>query len=241
MWFAPGFRELLCLGGCVPRVASFPAGSECVATIAGCACFECGCWFALLRLGLSSSCASVWCVLLVVCLALRACASLGAVLCSVGIFARAKQMLVCRVAPLLFPHVFGSTGSARVVFGLTRVVVEAFLSFRCFVVLCGRDSLSQEFVARRSWWHLVHRTLPAGMASHGRRSTQAREDEQRCEERGKQQAPVPQGPMTLDEALSTACRQESEMDQYIEEKKAAQKRSVAPFQKQDRKRVDVYP
>ncbi|MQM16417.1 hypothetical protein Taro_049372 [Colocasia esculenta] len=36
---------------------------------------------------------------------------------------------------------------------------------------------------------------------------------------------------TLDEALSTACRQESEMDQYLEEKRAAQKRSAPPFQR----------
>ncbi|MQM08806.1 hypothetical protein Taro_041666 [Colocasia esculenta] len=39
--------------------------------------------------------------LLDVCLALCTCAPLDAVLCSVGIFARAKQMLVCRVAPLV--------------------------------------------------------------------------------------------------------------------------------------------
>ncbi|MQL75031.1 hypothetical protein Taro_007406 [Colocasia esculenta] len=56
---------------------------------------------------------------------------------------------------LLLPHVFDSAGSAGVVFGLTRVVVEAFLSFRCFVVPCGRDSLSQEFVVGRSWWRFV--------------------------------------------------------------------------------------
>ncbi|MQL68433.1 hypothetical protein Taro_000724 [Colocasia esculenta] len=42
---------------------------------------------------------------------------------------------------------------------------------------------------------------------------------------------------TLDEALSIACRQESEMDQYLEEKRAAQKRSVPPFQRQDRKKA----
>ncbi|MQL95094.1 hypothetical protein Taro_027758 [Colocasia esculenta] len=35
------------------------------------------------------------------------------------------------------------------------------------------------------------------MVSHGRHSTQAREDEQRCEERGEQQAPAPQGPTVL--------------------------------------------
>ncbi|MQM01281.1 hypothetical protein Taro_034034 [Colocasia esculenta] len=55
----------------------------------------------------------------------------------------------------LLPHAFDSTGSAGVIFGLTRVVVEAFLSFRYFVVLCGRDSLSQEFVTGRSWWRFV--------------------------------------------------------------------------------------
>ncbi|MQM20313.1 hypothetical protein Taro_053332, partial [Colocasia esculenta] len=39
--------------------------------------------------------------LLDVCLALCACAPLGAVLCSVGIFAQAKQMFVCHAAPLV--------------------------------------------------------------------------------------------------------------------------------------------
>ncbi|MQL75893.1 hypothetical protein Taro_008274 [Colocasia esculenta] len=38
----------------------------------------------------------------------------------------------------LLPHVFDLAGSAGVVFGLTRVVVEAFTLFRCFVVLCNR-------------------------------------------------------------------------------------------------------
>ncbi|MQM22624.1 hypothetical protein Taro_055679, partial [Colocasia esculenta] len=33
------------------------------------------------------------------------------------------------------------------------------------------------------------------------------------------------------QALSAACRQESEIDQYMEEKRAAQKRSVPPFQR----------
>ncbi|MQM12369.1 hypothetical protein Taro_045286 [Colocasia esculenta] len=37
----------------------------------------------------------------VLCLALCACALLGTVLCSVGIFARANQMFVCRVSPLV--------------------------------------------------------------------------------------------------------------------------------------------
>ncbi|MQM09469.1 hypothetical protein Taro_042342 [Colocasia esculenta] len=44
----------------------------------------------------------------------------------------------------------------------------------------------------------------------------------------------------LDKALSAACRQEGEMDQYIEEERAAQKRIVAPFQRQDRKKAVVY-
>ncbi|MQL68415.1 hypothetical protein Taro_000676 [Colocasia esculenta] len=34
---------------------------------------------------------------------------------------------------------------------------------------------------------------------------------------------------TLDEALSAACRQEGEMEQYLEEKKASQKRPAATF------------
>ncbi|MQL82295.1 hypothetical protein Taro_014768, partial [Colocasia esculenta] len=35
------------------------------------------------------------------------------------------------------------------------------------------------------------------MASRARRSTQTREDEQRCEERGELQAPAPQGPTVI--------------------------------------------
>ncbi|MQM08526.1 hypothetical protein Taro_041383 [Colocasia esculenta] len=42
---------------------------------------------------------------------------------------------------------------------------------------------------------------------------------------------------TLDEALSAAYWLESEMEQYLEEKKASQKRSAPPFQWQDRKKV----
>ncbi|MQM20926.1 hypothetical protein Taro_053956, partial [Colocasia esculenta] len=42
---------------------------------------------------------------------------------------------------------------------------------------------------------------------------------------------------TLDEALNAACRQEGEMEQYLEEKKALQKRSAATFQRQDKKKA----
>ncbi|MQL70730.1 hypothetical protein Taro_003052 [Colocasia esculenta] len=42
---------------------------------------------------------------------------------------------------------------------------------------------------------------------------------------------------TLDEALNAAFRQEGEMEQYLEEKKASQKRPAAPFQRQERKKV----
>ncbi|MQM07023.1 hypothetical protein Taro_039856 [Colocasia esculenta] len=41
------------------------------------------------------------CVLLAVCLALRACVPLGVVLCSVDVVARAKQMFVSHIAPLV--------------------------------------------------------------------------------------------------------------------------------------------
>ncbi|MQL81929.1 hypothetical protein Taro_014393 [Colocasia esculenta] len=44
----------------------------------------------------------------------------------------------------------------------------------------------------------------------------------------------------LDEALSAACRQEGEMEQYLEEKKASQRRPTATFQRQDKKK-EVYP
>ncbi|MQL76507.1 hypothetical protein Taro_008895 [Colocasia esculenta] len=42
---------------------------------------------------------------------------------------------------------------------------------------------------------------------------------------------------TLDEALSAACRQEGEMEQYLEEKKVSQKRPAATFQRQDKKKT----
>ncbi|MQM03861.1 hypothetical protein Taro_036644 [Colocasia esculenta] len=42
---------------------------------------------------------------------------------------------------------------------------------------------------------------------------------------------------TLNEALSAACRQEGEMEQYLEEKKASQKRPAATFQRQDKKKT----
>ncbi|MQM21913.1 hypothetical protein Taro_054959, partial [Colocasia esculenta] len=42
---------------------------------------------------------------------------------------------------------------------------------------------------------------------------------------------------TLDEALSAACRQEGEMEQYLEEKKASQKRPAATFPWQDKKKA----
>ncbi|MQM12652.1 hypothetical protein Taro_045571 [Colocasia esculenta] len=42
---------------------------------------------------------------------------------------------------------------------------------------------------------------------------------------------------TLDEALSAAYRQEGEMEQYLEEKKASQKSPAATFQRQDKKKA----
>ncbi|MQM07435.1 hypothetical protein Taro_040269 [Colocasia esculenta] len=42
---------------------------------------------------------------------------------------------------------------------------------------------------------------------------------------------------TLDEALSAACRQEGEMEQYLEEKKASQKRPAVTFQRKDKKKT----
>ncbi|MQM21232.1 hypothetical protein Taro_054267, partial [Colocasia esculenta] len=41
------------------------------------------------------------------------------------------------------------------------------------------------------------------------------------------------------QALSAACRQEGEMEQYLEEKKASQKRLAATFQQKDKKK-EVY-
>ncbi|MQM21246.1 hypothetical protein Taro_054282 [Colocasia esculenta] len=48
---------------------------------------------------------------------------------------------------------------------------------------------------------------------------------------------VPFDHRTLDEALSAACRQEREMEQYLEEKKASLKRPAATFQPQDKKKA----
>ncbi|MQL93831.1 hypothetical protein Taro_026480 [Colocasia esculenta] len=45
---------------------------------------------------------------------------------------------------------------------------------------------------------------------------------------------------TLEQALSVACRQEGELEQYLEEKKASQKRPATPFQRQDRKKVTFH-
>ncbi|MQL72565.1 hypothetical protein Taro_004894 [Colocasia esculenta] len=39
------------------------------------------------------------------------------------------------------------------------------------------------------------------------------------------------------QALSATCRQEGEMEQYLEEEKAFQKRPAAPFQRQERKKA----
>ncbi|MQL75788.1 hypothetical protein Taro_008149 [Colocasia esculenta] len=63
------------------------------------------------------------------------------------------SLVVC--AKGYFCIVFDSAGSAGVMFGPTLVVGRGVTLFRCFVVLCGRDSLSQEFVAGRLWWRFV--------------------------------------------------------------------------------------
>ncbi|MQL71257.1 hypothetical protein Taro_003598 [Colocasia esculenta] len=92
-----------------------------------------------------------------------------------------------------------------------------------------------------------------------------RRDEPRREDQGLQQAPAPQGPVLpsppsvdygvfmqgLVQAMQTQAHtkaalqaqleaqqaQEGEMEQYLEEKNASQKRPAAPFQRQDRKKV----
>ncbi|MQL86441.1 hypothetical protein Taro_018975 [Colocasia esculenta] len=44
---------------------------------------------------------------------------------------------------------------------------------------------------------------------------------------------------TMEEALSAACRQESEMELYIEKKKATLKRPSTPFQRQEKKKKSI--
>ncbi|MQL77951.1 hypothetical protein Taro_010372 [Colocasia esculenta] len=101
------------------------------------------------------------------------------------------------------------------------------------------------------------------MASRGRRGgASAREDEPRRDEQAEQQAPAPRGPVLpppppvdygvfmqgLVQAMQTQAHtqaalqaqleaQEGEMEQYLEEKKASQKRPAATFQWQDKKKM----
>ncbi|MQL99698.1 hypothetical protein Taro_032431 [Colocasia esculenta] len=101
------------------------------------------------------------------------------------------------------------------------------------------------------------------MASRGRRGgAPASEDESRRDEWAEQQAPAPQGPVLpppppvdygvfmqgLVQAMQTQAHtqaalqaqleaQEGEIEQYLEEKKASQKRPAATFQRQDKKKV----
>ncbi|MQL75350.1 hypothetical protein Taro_007717, partial [Colocasia esculenta] len=118
------------------------------------------------------------------------------------------------------------------------------------------------------WYHrtgIMRAVTEIAMASSGRRGgAPARDDEQRREERAEQQAPAPQGPVLppplpvdygvfmqgLVQAMQTQAHtqaalqaqleaQEGEMEQYLEEKKASQKRPAATFQRQD-KRKTVY-
>ncbi|MQL78080.1 hypothetical protein Taro_010502 [Colocasia esculenta] len=90
----------------------------------------------------------------------------------------------------------------------------------------------------------------------------AREDEPRRDDQAEQQAPAPRGPVLpppppvnyrvfmqgLVQAMQTQAHtqaalqaqleaQEGEMEQYLEEKKASQKRPVATFQRQDKKKT----
>ncbi|MQM16973.1 hypothetical protein Taro_049937, partial [Colocasia esculenta] len=77
------------------------------------------------------------------------------------------------------------------------------------------------------------------MASRGRRGgVPAREDEPRREERAEQQAPTPQGPILPPLLpMDYGVFMQGEMEQYLEEKKASQKRPAATFQRQDKKKV----
>ncbi|MQL84397.1 hypothetical protein Taro_016893 [Colocasia esculenta] len=54
-----------------------------------------------------------------------------------------------------FRIVYDSDVSAGDASSPTLVVGRGVTVFRCFITLCSRDSLSQEFVAGRLWWQLV--------------------------------------------------------------------------------------
>ncbi|MQM17564.1 hypothetical protein Taro_050536 [Colocasia esculenta] len=94
-----------------PTLFSFSAGSECelqecVAAVAGCTCFERGCWFARdvfrfvinlrIRVGVSRRLREPTCDV-----AFTGAGLWSVEMVEVGIFAQAKQMLVCCVAPLV--------------------------------------------------------------------------------------------------------------------------------------------
>ncbi|MQL98522.1 hypothetical protein Taro_031218 [Colocasia esculenta] len=102
------------------RVASFPAGSECelqesVANVAGCACYERGCWFARAAVGFVVG------MRIRVGLSRRLREPMCGVAFTVGVFARAKQMLV-------LPGFFsvGSSGVRVPLSGAAYVLVEVY-------------------------------------------------------------------------------------------------------------------
>ncbi|MQM01117.1 hypothetical protein Taro_033866, partial [Colocasia esculenta] len=91
-----------------------------------------------------------------------------------------------------------------------------------------------------SQWPVIFPSISFNaMASRGRRGgAPACEDEPRREERAEQQDPVLQGPAHTQAALQAQLEaQEGEMEQYLEEKKASQKRPATTFQRQDKKKV----
>ncbi|MQL97360.1 hypothetical protein Taro_030054 [Colocasia esculenta] len=118
---APMFRELLCLGGCMPRccfrIVFDSAGSVGVV------------WKAFLssdpgveRGGTGGGSCGAWS----------------------GVVERGGGVLAIEKALCCFGNVFDSAGSAGVVFGPTLVVGRGITLFRCFVVLCNSNQVRLE-------------------------------------------------------------------------------------------------
>ncbi|MQL72368.1 hypothetical protein Taro_004721 [Colocasia esculenta] len=132
------------------EVANFPAGSGCelqesVAAVVRCLCCERGCWFARAAVGFVVGLR----VHVGVSRRLRE-PTCGVAFTGVWLWSAEPVEDGCLVGfPLLvglLPDVFDSAGSARVVFGLTRVVVE----LRWWDFVCPQDR-EVGFISRTLW------------------------------------------------------------------------------------------
>ncbi|MQL69480.1 hypothetical protein Taro_001781, partial [Colocasia esculenta] len=138
-----------------------------------------------------------------------------------------------------------------------KLVAAKILSWRQHRVplthLDGKDLAAKFFCSSQKYvehvyimisdfWMTVHAVkfmFGQAMASRGRHGAQAREDEQRCEERGDQQAPTPQGPTVLPppppvdygvfiQGLVQAMQTQSQTQATLQAQLQAQAQALAP-------------